>query len=194
LYILDFDIHTSIIDKYVPVQVYHKEGSFTGYERLASAWNKMGERTVLGQGKGESTNLGGLNSLFLAKGSKHSFYITLVTSCSTCSDLRFTTGTRVDALFTQNQHLRLLEGIANRYLFGRLVDGGAARVFNGAVYYTVTDVTPNTSNTPNTPKNTRHSSSFNYISIYKMVVVLFTHACMVHCFRFFFINNVKGFG
>lgn len=114
----------------VTVEIYHRAGSHVGHTTTAADWTLAGSATVSGSATGPVEVPIALDISMLA-GDTHAFYVTVT---STTTYLRYTDGTAVGAVATQDANIQLLEGTGNAYPFGNVF---SPRIYIGTINYTV---------------------------------------------------------
>mmetsp|Transcript_26436 Transcript_26436/g.78196 ORF Transcript_26436/g.78196 Transcript_26436/m.78196 type:complete len:145 (-) Transcript_26436:1222-1656(-) len=130
--IVSMNVHTTSTSN-VTVEVFTKAGSYIGFDKNASAWDKIASIEVQGQGIGQSTPLpiDAFEPVPLDPSEKRSFYVTLTTL--TTGDLRYTIGQNLGEEFASNSDLLFLEGAGKSYPFRSTYQ---PRVWNGVLVYT----------------------------------------------------------
>lgn len=132
--IRSLDFHTDLKEP-TRVQVWTRQGSYVGYERDASAWRQVCDTVVTGKGYMQLTPIPEqyFSNVYVDKGSKVSFYITLETP-----NIRYTkadTGTSNGGI---NADIQIYPGSGvGQYPFGSTL---APRNFNGAINYAIESV------------------------------------------------------
>ena len=129
LNVTGFDLH--LFDTIeVDVQIYTKEGSFSGSENQREDWKLVTEMQVEGKGINIATKvvLGGDNKIILEKDKSHAFYIFV----SNGTGLRYTQGHGTGNPVSSNDNLTIFEGVGVASPFGLIFQD---RVWNGALHY-----------------------------------------------------------
>ena len=141
LYILGFDIHT-VNSGSGTVKVYHKTGSFVGYEATPGAWTLAQTFSVTA---GSSSGNGGYkvqdqmnfaSPIAISGGASHSFF--MITSLG----VRYTNGNTFDSLKEETDDLAFYEGKGTGSEFSSTTLY-SPRVWNGLINYAMhPDSTP----------------------------------------------------
>eukprot|EP00521_Asterionellopsis_glacialis_P011760 CAMPEP_0195290620 /NCGR_PEP_ID=MMETSP0707-20130614/6411_1 /TAXON_ID=33640 /ORGANISM="Asterionellopsis glacialis, Strain CCMP134" /LENGTH=850 /DNA_ID=CAMNT_0040350769 /DNA_START=1056 /DNA_END=3608 /DNA_ORIENTATION=+ len=145
--IKNFAVHsTAATTVVIEVWKMRRAGSFVEFQD-ANDWEKIGTVHVESSPAGNPTilPLGFMKPVSVKVGETQGFYVTF--SASTNYN-RYTKGTALGNVFTENEDIAFLEGVANEYRFSR---SDAPRIFNGIVYYEKDIETPESSFHPSTP-------------------------------------------
>lgn len=132
--IRSLDFHTDLTEA-TRVQVWTRQGSYIGYERDASAWRQVCDTVVTGKGYMNLTPIPEqyFSNVYVDKGSKVSFYVTLETP-----NLRYTKGDTGTSNGGINTDIKIYPGAGvGQYPFGSTL---APRNFNGAIKYAIESV------------------------------------------------------
>lgn len=131
--ITSMEIHTDFSGGAVSVMLYTKDGNFIGFENEPSAWRKIVDLQVIGNGEGRGTllPLDSFSSINMQPNETKAIYVTLTTA-----DLRYTkTSTPVGTAIAENEYLSINAGIGLAdYPFAPASLIYTPRIFNGAVY------------------------------------------------------------
>ena len=128
IFITSFTIHT--VDSGTgTVKIYEKEGSYSGFESNADAWNLiMNDPNVNGQGTGQQTPLGKLDTaLFIPANTFHSFHI------YSSLLVQYTNGGTEGDIYSENPgEVIFYEGLGADDEFGNTF---SPRIWNGIIEY-----------------------------------------------------------
>lgn len=131
--ITHFDAHPEGDTKYA---IYHKTGTFSGFERDSSKWKNLGRHfNVKSNGNGTPTNIPIYFKINVKKGDTASFYVTSTTSVVQ----NYTNGSTFGKIFSQNSDLQFHEGVGLDWPFTGSSTGSifSPRVWNGEIHYTL---------------------------------------------------------
>lgn len=133
--ITGMEIHTSSNSE-VTVEIWTKRGSHIGFEKICSAWTKVGMATVLGMGRGNPTPLPSdtLDPVPISRYTVQAFYVTINTS--TGKGMRYTRGRGRGKVVAYDGTVALLEGVGKSYPCGNTF---LNRIFNGVLHYVVSE-------------------------------------------------------
>ena len=134
LRIKGLDLHLADTNE-TSVQIYTKEGSFSGFENQRDEWALVAKLNVFGKGLNVATKavLKGGNMIHLKKGILQAFYIVVDQG----RGLRYTQGNGVGMPVSSNENLAVFEGVGVSSEFGSLFPD---RVWNGALHYEVDSI------------------------------------------------------
>lgn len=129
--IFSFDLHVRRNTDKVGVKVYTKSGSHSGSESSQHQWKRICETMIEPAGFYKRTNIDEqyFQAVTVNPGETKAFYVVLDTA-----DLRYSRGTKLNAIYQSNEYLQILEGTGVGGFFGRSF---APRTFNGFVKYSV---------------------------------------------------------
>jgi len=193
----NFAVH-AIAATIVVVEVWKKKkiGSFVDFQG-ASDWEKLGTVRVESSPSGNPTILppGFMTPVAVKRGDTQAFYVTFSSDSNyNC----YTKGTGLGNVFTQNEDIAFLEGVANEYSFSHSY---APRIFNGIVYYEKDMENPKSSFSPSLPPvPTKHSSSVapSFSSVLRTIETTFlgsngSYGCMfdIRAKKDVLIHNMK---
>ncbi len=116
---LDVGTHT--------VEIYYKVGTHVGFEGTSSAWTLIGSTPVTSVAADAPTAIPLPFNVSIPAGQTYAFYVT-----TTLSGIGYTNGTTLGAVYVQDAHTQVLEGVGVAYPFGSVY---SPRVWNGTVYY-----------------------------------------------------------
>ena len=122
-----FDI--SITGDPIGVNVYYREGGYSGYETNESAWTLAGSATVTPQGIGNPTPLA-VGGITLEAGKTYGLYVD-IDSSSMANSVWFTNGSTAH----QDTYIQISAGAA--LTWGKFTGAQSPRIWNGTIYYTV---------------------------------------------------------
>ena len=108
----------------VTVEIYHRTGSYVGFENAAAGWTLIQTETFTANATPYRVSFA--NPLAINPGT-HAFYVT-----STVTTLNYTNGTVVGAVLNSNADLQVFEGVGKSYPFGATF---TPRNFNGRIIY-----------------------------------------------------------
>ena len=124
VFITSFDIHT-LNTGVGAVQVYTRQGDYTGYESSSGGWELIYDRSIDQQGRNTLTQLGSLSTpIKILRGSFQSFYIWAERK------LVYNIGTSEGSVYASDDSLVFFEGIGVTNPFGTR---SSPRVWNGAL-------------------------------------------------------------
>jgi hypothetical protein len=113
------------------VEVYVKAGTWAGFEQDAAAWTLLGTvADVTSAGDNLPTPLNQTFGYDVMAGETVAFYVTLTTT----TNITYTNGTTVGALFVSDANMEVFEGTGNVYPFANTFQ---PRNFNGNIVYSV---------------------------------------------------------
>jgi hypothetical protein len=118
--ITGFDVHLNKTGINFNAKVYHKFGTWNGFEYMSNAWKLIMDVPVSNsevQGIGKYTPLPPLGSpIIMTAGSRRAFYITLTTT-----GMRYTNGNNATASFpyVENPHFQIFQGTGNSWPFNK---------------------------------------------------------------------------
>ena len=126
VYIESFDYNAHESSEMV---VYYKEGIYKGFEADADAWTLLGTEDVTTSAGRTPLNIGGA---LLFPGKTYGFYVT-----TTAADIsiEYTNG---DNTYTDS-NIQIVAGTGLGYPFGNDWDVFTPRIFNGSIYYSLTE-------------------------------------------------------
>ncbi len=110
----------------VPVRVYYKTGSYSGYEANASAWTLLGSYSATSAGSSHASSMP-IDNLTLNRGQVYGIYVTSTNSSAFVYTSSASTYTNTD--------LQLTTGVGVYYPFGASHAYVTPRTWNGTVYY-----------------------------------------------------------
>jgi hypothetical protein len=111
----------------IPVEIYHRAGSYAGHEAIAADWTKAGSAVVDAAASGPAAIPISLQ-IDVAAGATHAFYVT----ADATGSVDYTDGTAVGNVAAEDANLQILEGTGNAYPF---VGMFSPRVYIGVVTY-----------------------------------------------------------
>ena len=113
------------------VEVYVKAGTWVGFEEDAAAWTLLGTvADVTSAGENVPTPLNQTFGYDVMAGETVAFYVTLTTT----TNINYTNGTTVGALFVSDANMEVFEGAGKVYPFANTFQ---PRNFNGNIVYSV---------------------------------------------------------
>ncbi|KAL7473975.1 hypothetical protein ACHAXS_014245 [Conticribra weissflogii] len=117
---------------YVNIQIWTKEGSYQSYDKDLTAWTKVADLTVKGQGLDMPTMIeaGSFEPIAIRRNSRQAFYIT-----SDGPNIRYSNGSSEGKEFESNSHLVLYEGVGKRTPITAATM--SPRVWNGILKYEI---------------------------------------------------------
>jgi M6 family metalloprotease-like protein len=132
LTIQTLDIHLTNVTR-VPIEVWIRQGFYVGLENKKSAWTRIVNTTVSGAGLHRVTRLSNnaFTPLKVGPFQNISFYVTTAT---TQTALINSPGSKVNAPYSVNSDLIIMEGAGISYPFGKYI---SPKVWNGAILYIV---------------------------------------------------------
>ncbi|MCC7429850.1 T9SS type A sorting domain-containing protein [bacterium] len=119
------------------VEIYYKTGSYVGSETNSAAWTLIGSTTLSATVTNAATAIPLNVNLTITSGSTYAFYITATTTV-----INYTNGTALGTAYAQDLNLQIFEGIGKAYPFGATYGGtgGASRIWNGTIHYSLQSV------------------------------------------------------
>jgi len=155
LEIIGFEIHSRKTGN-INAEVFERAGQYVGFERNATAWNRIQIAVTASKGLNNLTPLPLLPvPVRIPRGAVMSFYVTLDTN-----NMRYTNGNTTGALFASDGNLEFFEGSGNIYPFGTPY---SPRVFNGHIKYRLVLSTQTTQSPTAAPTVTADLQEFSTI-------------------------------
>lgn len=114
--------------------VYYRKGVFEGRERDSSKWTSLGRaKATMGNGIDTATYIPLKTAVKVGKGDTVAFYVTSTTSAY----VYYSIGVLQGAVFKENNHLKLLEGVGLDWPFSGSTTGAlfTPRIWNGSIRY-----------------------------------------------------------
>jgi hypothetical protein len=111
------------------VQIFHRSGTYAGFEDSSTGWTLAGTVDVTSLGEAVVTQIPIDLDIVLAVGERHAFYVTAQTAIG---GVKYSDGTSLDAVADADASLEIREGEGVVYPF---LSNGLVRVFNGSVLY-----------------------------------------------------------
>lgn len=118
--------------------IYYRKGVFEGRERDSTKWKSLGRaKPVVGNGFDTATYIPLKLALKIPKGDTVAFYVTSTTTAY----VYYGVGVSQGAVFKENKHLKVLEGIGLDWPFTGSSTGAifTPRIWNGTIHYYLED-------------------------------------------------------
>lgn len=120
------------------VSVYYKTGTFAGFENDCNAWTLVGTDNVESAGQ-NMPSIVDVGPIQLIGPATYSLFVV-----DNSSNIDYTNGSQVGAVFVEDAYLQILEGIGRGVNVGDPCAGSIfdPRIWNGTIYYTVGGIVP----------------------------------------------------
>jgi len=110
------------------VSVFYREGGYQGYQNNPYAWRKVAQHSVTSTGVGDLVDVPFSVPIDVPAGATIGLYVTTHGG----DNVIYTRGQTLGAVWAEDAHLRIFEGLGKKYLFGAAY---TPRNFNGSIYY-----------------------------------------------------------